>query len=284
MNVFDRLEAQLADAHPHRSRRALPRPAPRTVVAFAAALAAVVVVAFAALAGDSTTEHAGPAAPAPAVDRAETTVAVLNSARTPGLARDAATALQRFGWKIGTVTNGPDQSLTTSCVDFVPGHSQAASTIARQLRIRNVLPVTKDLQVVAGPDADVVVVLGRDQIARGYAPPPAPAVELTFRAVHGSHGSGTARLELRGTRLTVVVRLRGLSDRAIHAVRLRGAPGVALFGLVAAGSAQHGEPHTFTTNIPANLKPYDTLEVVRARHGTPDGVVLTARVPSSVLG
>jgi hypothetical protein len=35
MTVFDRLEAQLLDAHPHRARR--PLPAPRRIVAFAAA-------------------------------------------------------------------------------------------------------------------------------------------------------------------------------------------------------------------------------------------------------
>ena len=132
MTVFDRLEAQLLDAHPHRARR--PRPAPRRVVAFAAAAAAVAVIAVAALSSGSSSPSAPAAQPGdavPAVVPAKTTVAVLNGARIPGLARTAAIKLQRRGWKIGTVTNGPDQSLKSSCVDFTPGHSQAASIIAR---------------------------------------------------------------------------------------------------------------------------------------------------------
>jgi hypothetical protein len=167
MTVFDRLEAQLLDAHPQRSRRALPRPAPRQVLALAAAVAAIVVVAVAGLAGGTSTESAQPAAQpgaiTPAVVPAKTTVAVLNSTRTPGLARDAASALQRDGWKIGTVTNGPDQNLGSSCVDFTPGHSEAATLVARRLGIANVLPVSDDLLAVAGSAADVVVVVGRDR-------------------------------------------------------------------------------------------------------------------------
>jgi LytR cell envelope-related transcriptional attenuator len=167
MTVFDRLEAQLADAHPQRNRRALPRPAPRTVLAVAAAVAAVVVVTVAALAGGSSTQSAGPAAQPPGavapVARGATTVAVLNDTRRPGVAGRFASVLARRGWKIGTVTNGPDQSLDSSCVDFTPGHSQAASIIAKQLGIYNVLPVSEDLKAAAGPDADVVVVVGTDR-------------------------------------------------------------------------------------------------------------------------
>jgi hypothetical protein len=167
MTVFDRLEAQLLDAHPNRARRGLPRPAPRAVMAFAAALAAVVVVAVAGLAGGSSTSSPRPAAQpgssVPPVVPANTTVAVLNSTPTPGVARAAAHVLQRRGWKIGTVTNGPDQAAGTSCVDFTPGHSEAASIIARQLGIHNVLPASDDQRAVAGADADVIVIAGRDR-------------------------------------------------------------------------------------------------------------------------
>jgi hypothetical protein len=166
MTVFDRLEAQLLDAHPQRARRALPRPAPRRIVAFAAAAAAVAAIAFAALSAGSSNTSTPAAQPGDAVapvDSANTTVAVLNSTRTPGLARDAATALQRHGWKIGNVTNGPDQSLQSSCVDFTPGHSQAASVIAKQLGIDAVVPPNDDVRAAAGPDADVIVVVGADR-------------------------------------------------------------------------------------------------------------------------
>ena len=166
MTVFDRLEAQLLDAHPRRARRALPPPSPRRILAFAAAAAAVAAIAFAALStgsSDTATPAAQPGDAVAPVDRAHTTVAVLNSTRTPGLARAAATALQRHGWKIGTVTNGPDQSLQSSCVDFTPGHSQAASIIAKQLGIDAVVPPSDDIRAVAGPNADVIVVVGRDR-------------------------------------------------------------------------------------------------------------------------
>jgi hypothetical protein len=56
MNVFDRLEAQLLDAHAHRNQRALPRPAARHVLAFATAAAAVVAILVAGLSGGF--EHA----------------------------------------------------------------------------------------------------------------------------------------------------------------------------------------------------------------------------------
>jgi LytR cell envelope-related transcriptional attenuator len=167
MTVFDRLEAQLLDAHAHRHRRGLPRPAARNLVAFAAAAAAVVAILVAGLSGGSST-HGSPAAQpgdavAPVVP-GKTTVAILNATRTPGLARDAATLLERDSWRIGTVTNAPDQSLTSSCVDFTPGHSQAASIIAEQLGIHSIIPPTADVVAAAGPDADVIVVLGADRV------------------------------------------------------------------------------------------------------------------------
>src|SRR5204863_8309713 len=112
------------------------------ILAFAAAAAAVAAIAFAALStgsSDTATPAAQPGDAVAPVDRAHTTVAVLNSTRTPGLARAAATALQRHGWKIGTVTNGPDQPLQSSCLDVTPGHSQPASTIAQQHRLAPVV-------------------------------------------------------------------------------------------------------------------------------------------------
>lgn len=166
MTVFDRLESQLLAAHPNRARRALPRPAPRRIVAFAAAAAAVAVIAVAALSGGSSTPAPAPAAPGdavPAVVPAQTTVAVLNASRIPGLAGAAAQKLADHGWKIGTVTNAPDRSLKASCVDFTPGHSQAASIVARQLGIQSIVPPGRDILTVAGPDADVIVVVGANQ-------------------------------------------------------------------------------------------------------------------------
>jgi hypothetical protein len=167
MTVFDRLEAQLLDAHPHRARRAPPRPTPRRIVAFAAAAAAVAAIAVAALSAGSSTSSPTPAAQpgdavAPVVP-ARTSVAVLNGTRTPGLARDTADALQRHGWKLGIVTNYPGAPLDSSCVDFFPGHSLAATQLAAQLGIANVVPASDLLRKAVGQEAGVVVIVGRDR-------------------------------------------------------------------------------------------------------------------------
>jgi hypothetical protein len=169
MTAFDRLEAQLLDAHARRHRRMLPRPTGRHVLAFAVAAAAVVAILVAGLAGDSGTGSRSAAQPAAAVAPvvpASTAVVVLNASRQPGRARDVAYALARRGWHISRVTNYPGAPLSSSCVDFTPGHSEAASMVASQLSIHNVLPPNPDAVTAAGPDAQVIVIVGRDQIHR----------------------------------------------------------------------------------------------------------------------
>jgi LytR cell envelope-related transcriptional attenuator len=163
MTVFDRLEAQLLDAHAHRRARALPRPTARQLVAFAAAVTAVVVVAIAGLSGGSRSVPQQPGDSVAPVVPARTTVAVLNAAGRPGAARTAAYQLERHGWRIGTVTNYPDGRLASSCVDFTPGHSRAASIIAQQLGIGPVIPPAANVVAAAGHDADVIVVVGADR-------------------------------------------------------------------------------------------------------------------------
>jgi len=172
MTVFDRLEAQLLAAHPQHARRHVPRPAPRRIVAFAAAAAAVAVIAAAALSAGSSSTSTPAAQPGDAVAPVvpgKTTVAILNSTRTPGLAGQVATALAKRGWKIGSVTNGPDQSKKSSCIEFTRGHAAAASQIADQLGIETVrpadtvTPVVDIYQRLAGPAVDVIVVVGADR-------------------------------------------------------------------------------------------------------------------------
>jgi negative regulator of sigma E activity len=165
MTVFDRLEAQLLDAHPHRARRAFPRPAPRRIVAFAAAAFAVAVIAVAALSAGSSTSSPTPTAhvtSTPAFDPSSTTVAVLNATRKPGAARDVAVELQRRGWKIGNVTNAPDQALAASHIESLGSrtHMVAMLRLARQLGIHSVAPASPSVTLLAGETADVVVVVG----------------------------------------------------------------------------------------------------------------------------
>jgi hypothetical protein len=163
MTVFDRLEAQLLDAHPHRARR--PLPAPRRVLAMAAAAAAVAAIVVAALsAGPSNpaTPAAQPGHAVPAVVRSQTTVSVLNATRKPYAAGRAAKELAGRGWRIGKVSNAPGPPGKSSCVDFTPGNSQAATMVAKDLGILNVVPPNSDYVRAAGPGADVIVVIGAD--------------------------------------------------------------------------------------------------------------------------
>jgi len=95
---------------------------------------------------------------------ARTVVAVLDATRHTVPLLHTARAIADHGWKLGPVTDYPGAPLDSSCVDFFPGHSFAATEIARQLNIANVLPASDLLRKAAGRDAGVVVVVGRDRV------------------------------------------------------------------------------------------------------------------------
>jgi len=102
--------------------------------------------------------------PAP-VSRGDVTVAVLNGTTVPGLARGAATRLQNAGFKIGTVTNAPDQARSATFVAYQPGHQAEANVVAKLIHVGTdaVKPIDQSTAVVAGQDAFVVVTVGSDQ-------------------------------------------------------------------------------------------------------------------------
>jgi hypothetical protein len=93
------------------------------------------------------------------------TVAVLNGTTVPGLARGAATKLQNAGFKIGTVTNAPDQARSATLVAYQPGHEAEARVVAKLIHVGTdaVKPIDQSTAVVAGQDAFVVVTVGADQ-------------------------------------------------------------------------------------------------------------------------
>ncbi len=99
------------------------------------------------------------------VSRGDVTVAVLNGTTVPGLARGAATKLQNAGFKIGTVTNAPDQARSATVVAYQPGHQNEARVVARLIQVGTdaVKPIDPSTAVVAGQDAFVVVTVGADQ-------------------------------------------------------------------------------------------------------------------------
>jgi hypothetical protein len=99
------------------------------------------------------------------VSRGDVTVAVLNGTTVPGLARGAATKLQSGGFKIGTVTNAPDQARSATVVAYQAGHQDEARVVARLIGVGSdaIKPIDQSTQVVAGQEAFVVVTVGADQ-------------------------------------------------------------------------------------------------------------------------
>jgi hypothetical protein len=99
------------------------------------------------------------------ISRGDVNVAVLNGTTIPGLAREVGTKLQTAGFKLGTVTNAPDQARSATVVAYQPGHINEARVVARLIHVGSdaVKPIDQSTAVVAGQDAFVVVTVGADQ-------------------------------------------------------------------------------------------------------------------------
>jgi hypothetical protein len=109
------------------------------------------------------------------IPAARTTVAVLNATTAPGLARGVANRLQQLGFKIGNVTNAPDHTRATTTVEV--GRGAGTRNVLRViaalgLRSGAMLPLSRGSRAVAGPDAQIVVIVGADQNARVVGPVP----------------------------------------------------------------------------------------------------------------
>jgi hypothetical protein len=99
------------------------------------------------------------------VPRGETTVAVLNGTTVPGLARAVADRIEAAGYKIGNVTNAPDQQRSATQVSYQAGNERIARQVARTINAGSdaVVPIDEVIQATAGADALVVVTVGADQ-------------------------------------------------------------------------------------------------------------------------
>jgi hypothetical protein len=183
-DFFADLERQLVTATAERGRR-LRRARTRR----AATLSTILVALIAAGAGlaaavtgsdGGTGTGAGHNAPAPAPITTTTArpaaprsphpaVAVLNGTPEPGLARGLATRLMQGGHlTIRTVTNAPTNHVDRTRIYYARGHAVTAVLEAmRQLGVRQriVSAAPASLRAVAGADADVIIVVGADQIA-----------------------------------------------------------------------------------------------------------------------
>ncbi|HWV86669.1 MAG TPA: LytR C-terminal domain-containing protein [Capillimicrobium sp.] len=99
------------------------------------------------------------------VPRGETTVAVLNGTTVPGLARAVADRIEAAGYRIGNVTNAPDQQRSATQVSYQEGNERVARQVARTINAGSdaVVPIDEVIQATAGADALVVVTVGADQ-------------------------------------------------------------------------------------------------------------------------
>jgi hypothetical protein len=82
-----------------------------------------------------------PAAGAPTLTRAQTSVLVLNGNGQPGAAATAAERVRGIGYTIGSVGNAPRADFTRSLVMYRPGHEAEGKRLARDLRLKIVGPL-----------------------------------------------------------------------------------------------------------------------------------------------
>jgi hypothetical protein len=127
-----------------------PAPAPNTVAGSPA---------------DQTTTGGKTAAPAVSkAQRAQTNVSVLNGTTITGLARSVANRLQDQGYTVGNVTDAPNQAQPQTKVEFGSGHGAEARALAGVIKVpaSRVIALSPVDSTTAGPNAEVVVVVGQD--------------------------------------------------------------------------------------------------------------------------
>lgn len=183
-------------------------------------VAAIVVGLLALTGGGSSNPKTSPArttnAPTTARHRRRThtatvipsnvTVAVLNGTATANLAKDISGRLTAIGFKPGAVTNAPDQTHSTTIVQYLPGNPNrlGALAVAQKLGVPTsaVQPIDSSTQTVACaqptpcPPTGVVVTVGLDLsgTATGAPASTAPAstsVATSTSAVGTTTGTGT---------------------------------------------------------------------------------------------
>jgi hypothetical protein len=98
------------------------------------------------------------------VDRANTTVAVLNGTTIAGLASGVATQITDGGFKRGEVRNALDNTRAATIVEYTSGNKPAAVEVAKTIDVGTdvVQPVPEGTRLLA-PTAQVIVTVGADQ-------------------------------------------------------------------------------------------------------------------------
>ncbi|HEX8050170.1 MAG TPA: LytR C-terminal domain-containing protein [Solirubrobacterales bacterium] len=129
------------------------------VVLFVVLLALVGAGAYLLISGDD--DAGGGAKQAAAkVKPGEIEVSVLNGTAVPGLAATVGDQVEGKGFELGAVTNS-SSSFAASVVMFKPGHKPEARTVAKQLKISKLQPMSGEIESVSA-GATVAVIVGED--------------------------------------------------------------------------------------------------------------------------
>ncbi len=97
--------------------------------------------------------------------RRATKVAVLNGTTRAGLARTFGDRIEKARFTLGVVTNNVDQAVPATIVSYTAGNRPAALAVAKSIRVDSGSVQEADANTTtAAADADVVVIVGSDQI------------------------------------------------------------------------------------------------------------------------
>lgn len=111
--------------------------------------------------------RAGSPAPTTALTSAErraTDLAVLNGTTQTGLARAVANKIQEGGFTIASVATNADQRVPTTIVSYSGDNEPAALAVAKIIGIDRGSVQAADANTAAAASADVIVIVGSDQI------------------------------------------------------------------------------------------------------------------------
>ena len=161
--ALERITMERAALQPHpRWRRFVNRATqPRVLVAIGV-VALLLGAAAIVISQDLLDTDEGPRGPrVGAIDPADVEVAVLNGTSINGLAGKVASDLEAGGYRVGAITNTAPGVEKTE-VFYEPQQKPAAQMVARDLGVKKVEPLERELRELAA-GADVVVIAGEDR-------------------------------------------------------------------------------------------------------------------------
>jgi len=97
--------------------------------------------------------------------RGQVTVAVLNGTTSAGLAAGTADEVARAGFRPGAATDNDVQNLSASTVEYAEGYRASAREVAAVIGVGDdaINRLDRNTRVLAGPEANVVIVVGADR-------------------------------------------------------------------------------------------------------------------------